>query len=722
MLKKPIFFTKRWLAIVLVLLLERSVVIAQAPADLKREGYQLFEVGRYREAAKVLAQFQEKSPGDFGVLEKLGACAFQNGDPDEARRIFNFIIDQKKDGAEPATFFWLARTLHFQQDFANAIYYYKLFLKSTGERDELRLNVVDNIKRCVTGMKLPVAADVLVENLGDAVNSEGDEFAPLPSPKFANRLYFSSSRPGNVGGIRDEFGIENSEKGHLIADMYATELVGGVWEQPEPLGSLLNTARHEIALDFSENSQILYFFRGFSQFSGDILTDTASARDEIRVNQTPAKLPFRPELGDGYPFFFRDTFLIFSSRRAGGEGGLDLYWSVFSKENNEWSAPVNFGPNINTGYDEISPFLAKDGRTLYFSSNNLGSMGGFDVFSSKFSDREVAWPVAENVGAPINSPGDDAFFRLSATGSLATFSSDRFGGSGQRDLYAAHFKKEKPEQGKVSKPLIFSELNPGMAVLAPEIPVELMNGDSLIQPIFYENDRDLTAPGNLKRIEDFVALAKTLPQAKVVVTCHTDDADQGKFALYAGIKRAEDVGRVLVSRGISATRIQLRSAGAQYPIAKNVIDAEPNVTGRRLNRRVELTLHLPGEERPKVGIERPIVGPVMAAEGAEFFEEMNRGLVYRVEIASTKQILGGDEVMMFGDLLVESGDEPGKYVWSVGMYKTFEAAATLKKDLIGQGFRDAKIVAQVNSIRLTRETAKANLKNYPDLNFWLKNN
>ncbi len=533
------------------------------------------------------------------------------------------------------------------------------------------------------------------------------DFAPLPSPRHPNRLYFASARSGNVGGLRNESGIEDAERGRLISDMYATELDGGAWSQPSPVGTLLNTPRHEVAIDFSEDGQILFFFRGFSLFSGNILTDTAAARDELRPEPTAANLPMRPELGDGDPYFFRDTFVVFSSRRAGGEGGSDIWWSVFSKEEGAWSRPANFGPAINSGYDEATPFLARDGRTLFFSSNSLASMGGFDVFSSKFDDRTGAWPEAKNLGLPINSPGDEQYFRLSASGSTATFSSDRFGGSGLRDIHVAHFKKDRPEQLAISNPLIFNQITQSEKPPAPEIPVELTERDSLIPPIFYEDDRDLTASLNLRRIDGFAVLANLLPEATAVVTCHTDDADPGKFALYSGIKRAETVAQILLDRGVPANRIIVRSAGAQYPIAKNVIDAEPNQTGRRLNRRVELTLHLPGAARPKVGVERPIVGPVMAADGAEFFEEMNQGLAYRVEVAETKQILGGDELMMFGNLLVEGAAEGGKYTWSAGLFKTFEAASALKKELARQGFREAKVVATVNSLRLTREAAKA---------------
>jgi outer membrane protein OmpA-like peptidoglycan-associated protein len=563
---------------------------------------------------------------------------------------------------------------------------------------------------------------MLVENLGDGLNSAGDDFAPLPSPKYGSRLYFSSAREGNIGGLRDENGLEKNENRNYTADMFVTELEGGVWTLPNALSSLLNSARHEQLLDFSENGQILYFFRGFSLFSGEILTDTAAARDEQRVQQTPAKLPFRPEMGDGAPSFFRDSFVIFSSRAAGGQGGADLYWSVFSKEKNRWSMARNLGSTVNTGYDETSPFLSKDGRTLYFSSNSTASMGGFDIFSSKFEDAKNVWMPPKNLGLPINSPGDDQHFRLSGNGTEAYFSSNRFGGFGGRDLYIVHFKKERIEQIKISKPLTFNQVAPQNSSDELVIPDDLIDKDSLIAPIFYENENDLTAPNNLRLIDGFAALARAMPQAKVVVTCHTDDVEPSKFALQAGIKRAEMVGRVLADRGVANVRILLKSAGSQYPIAKNVLNAEPNIGGRRLNRRVELTLHLPGEMSPKVHIERPIINRIMSAEGAEFFEEMNKGVSYRVQIASTRQILGGDEVMMFGDLLVESSGGSGQYIWSAGLYKTYASANELRNDLTAQGFQDAKIIAALNGVRLTKDAAKILVKSYPDLVFWLEKN
>jgi tetratricopeptide (TPR) repeat protein len=716
-------FYNRFILIALAIFFSNLFLQAQSPSELKKYAEQLFQAGRFFEAAENFERVQAAIPGDVEVLTRLGMCAFQKSQPEEARRLFNYIIDEKKEKTDPEVYFWLARTLHFQRDFGAAIYYYKLFLKNTNDRNDFHFFVVDNIKRCVSGMSLAnISSEMLVENLGDGINSQGDDFAPLPSPKYPNRLYFSSAREGNIGGLRDQNGLEKGEKRNYTADMFVAELEGGVWNLPTALSSLLNTARQEQLLDFSENGQILYFFRGFSLFSGEILTDTAAARDEQRVQQTSAMLPFRPEMADGSPCFFRDSFVVFSSRLKGGQGGADLYWSVFSKQKNKWSMARNLGEMVNSGYDETSPFLSKDGRTLYFSSNSTASMGGFDVFSSKFEDAKNAWSLPKNLGLPINSPGDDQFFRLSANGTEAYFSSDRFGGFGGRDLFIVHFKKERIEQIRISKPLIFSQVAPQFAIDELVIPDELLEKDSLIAPIFYENESDLTGPNNLRQIDGFAALARAIPQAKVVVTCHTDDAEPSKFALQAGIKRAEVIGRVLADRGVANARILLQSTGSQYPIAKNVLNAEPNTAGRRLNRRVELTLHLPGEMAPKIRIERPIINRIMSADGAEFFEEMNKGLSYRVQIASTRQILGGDEVMMFGDLLVESSGGSGQYIWSAGLYKTFLSAADLRNELAAQGFQDTRIVAALNGVRLSKDAAKLLVKTYPDLTFWLEKN
>jgi outer membrane protein OmpA-like peptidoglycan-associated protein len=98
--------------------------------------------------------------------------------------------------------------------------------------------------------------------------------------------------------------------------------------------------------------------------------------------------------------------LVFTSDRKGGMGGLDLYQSELTA--GEWSPPANLGPVINTIFDEETPFLTPDGKKLFFSSQGHYNMGGFDVFYSE--KKNDSWSTPVNIGYPVNTPDDDLFW------------------------------------------------------------------------------------------------------------------------------------------------------------------------------------------------------------------------------------------------------------------------------------------------------------------------
>lgn len=122
--------------------------------------------------------------------------------------------------------------------------------------------------------------------------------------------------------------------------------------------------------------------------------------------------------------------LYFSSDRSGGFGGFDLYVSHFEKDS--WTLPVNLGPEINTPYNEITPFLHKN--KLYFASDNLEGLGGFDIYHVLYEDGE--WGKVTMMDREINSPADDYFPALNKQGELY-FTSNRLGGLGKNDIYKA---------------------------------------------------------------------------------------------------------------------------------------------------------------------------------------------------------------------------------------------------------------------------------------------
>ena len=101
------------------------------------------------------------------------------------------------------------------------------------------------------------------------------------------------------------------------------------------------------------------------------------------------------------------------------------------------STPVNLGPDINTPYDEDSPFLLPDSKTLFFASKGHAGLGGYDIFKSVLVNGKWSKPV--NMGAPINSAADDIYFSYDTALKEGFFSSSRVGGYGDMDLYSFSF-------------------------------------------------------------------------------------------------------------------------------------------------------------------------------------------------------------------------------------------------------------------------------------------
>jgi hypothetical protein len=121
--------------------------------------------------------------------------------------------------------------------------------------------------------------------------------------------------------------------------------------------------------------------------------------------------------------------VFFSSDREGGKGGYDIWYTTVSiKEGTvNYNLPKNLGNRINGSSDEISPNYDIVEGTLYFSSNGLNNIGGFDVFKSKGS--RTQWEIPRNMGFPINSSADDLFYTLDSKNRKGFLVSNRIFGA-----------------------------------------------------------------------------------------------------------------------------------------------------------------------------------------------------------------------------------------------------------------------------------------------------
>lgn len=137
------------------------------------------------------------------------------------------------------------------------------------------------------------------------------------------------------------------------------------------------------------------------------------------------------EYSVGHPAVNKDgSVLVFTSDMPGGYGGTDLYYSVRTSTGRPWGKPVNLGPRINTEGNEMFPYFDK-GDKLYFSSTGYAGLGGLDIFEVGLKEMKAV-AVPRNLGAPMNSPGDDFGFIITEDGKSGFFSSNR---SGNDDIY-----------------------------------------------------------------------------------------------------------------------------------------------------------------------------------------------------------------------------------------------------------------------------------------------
>lgn len=250
------------------------------------------------------------------------------------------------------------------------------------------------------------------------INKGTSSFAPMywGGP---GKLIFTSARKGGV--------LTDPEKqdSKYLCDLYYTQKNDSGWSKAVNFGRPVNTGLHEGAGVISVDD-IMYFTRWSDKNRDESFIYMAKIQDglfyECMKLNSNVNLP-------GYkaqqPFVsFDGTKLFFSSNRPGGKGGFDI-WMCDVDENGYTGPAKNLGEPINTPGDEVTPFFHTVSSTLYFSSNEHAGLGGLDIFKSHLNIDDSTWEVPKNVGSPINSPQDDAYFILDRMLMHGYFSSDR---------------------------------------------------------------------------------------------------------------------------------------------------------------------------------------------------------------------------------------------------------------------------------------------------------
>lgn len=256
-----------------------------------------------------------------------------------------------------------------------------------------------------------VNSSIEAEKLSTNVNSDYKEHSPIVSPD-GKKLYFSRQfHPDNVGGEND------------AEDIWVSELneETGEWLPAKNLGPPLNTQGPNFISSISvvDGKETLILGNRYGK-KGRMYTGVSISVKEGDTFSPPVGIDIDNEYNysPNADFFLAPggEALILSAERDDTYGGRDLYVSL-KQADDTWSEPMNLGPDINTSGEDESPFMAADGKTLYFSSDGFKGYGGTDVYVSfKLDDSWNRWSEPENLGPGINKDGDEEYFSIPSSG------------------------------------------------------------------------------------------------------------------------------------------------------------------------------------------------------------------------------------------------------------------------------------------------------------------
>jgi outer membrane protein OmpA-like peptidoglycan-associated protein len=260
-------------------------------------------------------------------------------------------------------------------------------------------------------------ADFAMENKALAKS-----FNPRPMPPGVNAFpmqYFPIlTVDGNAIIYTRRLGITMDYDEDLVISRKG---VNGEWLEPESLSENINSAFNEGTCTISADGRRLIFTschgrRGYG--SCDLFIS------ERTGNEWSEPVNLGPEVNgpewDSQPTLSPDgRTLYFVSNRRGGLGGRDIYVSHLS-DSNTWQEAMNLGPAINTRAEDVSPFIHPDNQTLFFATNGRTGFGGYDIYYAERLGNE--WGEVQNFGAPVNSGEDQVSLFISADGKKGYYS------------------------------------------------------------------------------------------------------------------------------------------------------------------------------------------------------------------------------------------------------------------------------------------------------------
>ncbi len=518
-----------------------------------------------------------------------------------------------------------------------------VFVESKDINDQPQLDAIgisesDNPIQVKINIAEDAPKEIVRSNLGKGVNSRHQEFAPVISSD-GKTLYFTRNYVSLLGKSKDQ-------------DVYFSNIdKNDKWTKAQNIGLPINTKDKNAILAIStDGTEILLMnkYHENGKLSSGISRSLKTAEgwafpEEVKIdnfyNQSP-NAEFTVS-SDG-------RIMVMSIQRKNTVGKRDLYVS-FKKANDTWTEPKSLGKTINSIEHEMTPFIAADTKTLYFSTRGLPGYGDNDIFKSKrLDDTWTNWTEPENLGAGVNTPYWDGYFTLPASGEYAYVCS--FNGSNKEDIFKLTLPKtvqpdpvalftgrvltstdKQPVTAKImmiprnkllkKEEKVYEPANGNFKFVLPlneiidfipnasgylainetidltkensyqEIKKDLyllpleVGNKGVLNSLTFEQGEAKLLPMAMKELDKIVQAMIEIPTLEVLFEGHTDNQGDFQLNLQLSESRVAEVKKYITSKGISANRITTKGWGQTRPIASNATEER-----RRLNRRVEFTI------------------------------------------------------------------------------------------------------------------------------------
>lgn len=380
------------------------------------------------EALKVLLSLNKQEPENFNIKYLIGTNYFYSNNYKESIVWLSGCLNNlgkqnelKKNNklAPIETYFILGKSYFYNYQFDSAIKMFEKFqaeikndLDKKPELDKFTSSAV-NAKKMT---EKPI--DIKKENVLN-INSKYDDFKPLLNSN-EDLIIFTRK-------VNNNYIVFYSTKNNNI------------WDKPKQISSF-NPKDNFIASYLSIDGDMLLLnkYEGkkwqiyTSQYENNLWTIPKKLMDNINNSNNNLDATTTPDKNKIY----------FSSDRAGGYGGFDIYYSI-RLPNGHWGEIINVGKEINSENNETSPLVFQDNSILYFSSDGYNSMGGTDIFKAELDD-DGFFKNVENLDYPINTVFNDQLGYVSVDNSILYYST--YNDNYTKDIFKVEFNKNKKKK------------------------------------------------------------------------------------------------------------------------------------------------------------------------------------------------------------------------------------------------------------------------------------